>query len=695
MKNIFLFIVYFIWAIPSFSIEVGGHITEDTIWSPENNPYIVTQNLYVDEGVTLTIQPGTIIKLIAAEFTMYNYNHTNLFTIQDGESVAKMFWVDGRIVAEGTEEDIIVFTRLQDSLYYHWGTIYLSPLAELSRFKHCRFEYSAIICINLGLQPQGAIALYNGQTTIESCHFIDNYTGVSSRNPGQNILVKNNFFNYQDYLHSSFNNSRLHLYFVNYLGNSEKTLIAGNQFIGAKTLLSSGNPIQFVNNTVNNCITAISCHNFDTPSYFYKNKFINNSSNSIFSLGESTDTLYIKKNIFTMENGTSNGVDLSHVYAVISDNYFENCALYTGPNCSGKTYNNFANGGMIRTPGYLEVFNNIATNSGGTGLIVSSMGSYINNNSSINNIYAIGSSGIIHYNNCIIIGNNELTEHSIYGTFYFRNCLLDFELPPECIDAGGNIWVDSLSFDSIFVDWQNGDFHLLPESPAIDTGYDTTNYYSPFDLDYNQRVWDGDEDGNAIIDIGPYEFHSPYIGGIAGKVFQSENGEALDYVLLIINNQNREFEFSDSTGCFEFNLPGGVYSLYASRVFYDDVVIEGIEVFQGEITPLDFAMGTTVGLDDISPLPLSTVFMYNYPNPFNPVTTIRFSLQLSCKVKLSIYNIKGQKIKTLKNEALDKGIYSVIWDGTDRNGKKVASGLYLYKLSAGNETVVKKMLLIR
>ncbi|MCK4695532.1 MAG: T9SS type A sorting domain-containing protein, partial [Candidatus Cloacimonetes bacterium] len=60
-----------------------------------------------------------------------------------------------------------------------------------------------------------------------------------------------------------------------------------------------------------------------------------------------------------------------------------------------------------------------------------------------------------------------------------------------------------------------------------------------------------------------------------------------------------------------------------------------------------------------------------------------------------IYNIKGQKIKTLLNDKMDAGFHKVIWDGRDSNGKRVSSGIYFYKLKTGKFTSIKKMILLR
>ncbi|HWA06684.1 MAG TPA: FlgD immunoglobulin-like domain containing protein, partial [Ignavibacteria bacterium] len=85
----------------------------------------------------------------------------------------------------------------------------------------------------------------------------------------------------------------------------------------------------------------------------------------------------------------------------------------------------------------------------------------------------------------------------------------------------------------------------------------------------------------------------------------------------------------------------------------------------------------------------------NFPNPFNPSTLINYSIRENGSVKLEVYNVLGEKIKTLINEYQNSGHKSVVWDGTNDNGYKVASGLYIYKFVAGNYTNIKKMILIK
>ena len=90
------------------------------------------------------------------------------------------------------------------------------------------------------------------------------------------------------------------------------------------------------------------------------------------------------------------------------------------------------------------------------------------------------------------------------------------------------------------------------------------------------------------------------------------------------------------------------------------------------------------------------VYLYqNHPNPFNPTTTINYQLPVNSKVKLSIYNIKGQKVKTLISDQLLAGQHSVVWNGTDDNGKSISSGIYFYKMNTGEYTSIKKMILLK
>lgn len=104
-----------------------------------------------------------------------------------------------------------------------------------------------------------------------------------------------------------------------------------------------------------------------------------------------------------------------------------------------------------------------------------------------------------------------------------------------------------------------------------------------------------------------------------------------------------------------------------------------------------------VSNDNISVIPTVTKLYGNYPNPFNPETTISFNLTAEDaeNAEIIIYNIKGQKVKQLLNEALPAGKHSVVWDGKDEKGKNVSSGVYFYKLKSDNFEQTRKMILMK
>ncbi|MCF7794700.1 MAG: carboxypeptidase regulatory-like domain-containing protein, partial [Candidatus Cloacimonetes bacterium] len=94
-------------------------------------------------------------------------------------------------------------------------------------------------------------------------------------------------------------------------------------------------------------------------------------------------------------------------------------------------------------------------------------------------------------------------------------------------------------------------------------------------------------------------------------------------------------------------------------------------------------------------IPERTALLGNHPNPFNPETYISLALKENSFVTLEIYNIKGQKIRTLLNDEMSAGIHSLIWKGEDDAGKQAASGVYFYKMKAGNILQTKKMILMK
>jgi hypothetical protein len=125
--------------------------------------------------------------------------------------------------------------------------------------------------------------------------------------------------------------------------------------------------------------------------------------------------------------------------------------------------------------------------------------------------------------------------------------------------------------------------------------------------------------------------------------------------------------------------------------FYSDTYVEEdgmyIDDFEINVENSVIAEDPIVKFESIS----------NYPNPFNPSTTILFNLNTDNveNTELVIYNLKGQKVKQLINDQLSAGQHTTVWNGFNDEGKSVTSGVYFYKLKAGNFEQTKKMILMK
>ncbi|OQX71090.1 MAG: hypothetical protein B6D62_02690, partial [Candidatus Cloacimonas sp. 4484_275] len=223
--------------------------------------------------------------------------------------------------------------------------------------------------------------------------------------------------------------------------------------------------------------------------------------------------------------------------------------------------------------------------------------------------------------NSILWNNNpqEIYFHYQYSPSSVTISYSDIQGGEEGIETNDNgiiNWLEgNIDANPLFADTL---YHLSSNSPCIDAGIpDTTGLnLPPFDLDNNFRVWDGDNNGIAIIDMGTFEYDAP--------PFVSVNGE-------IVTN------------------------------------------------------------------PSSSALFQNYPNPFNSSTTISFELTAkdAKNAKIEIYNIKGQKLKTL-DVILSGAEGTTIWNGNNDSGKLVGSGIYFYKLKVnGKPEQIRKCILLR
>ncbi|NOZ61692.1 MAG: T9SS type A sorting domain-containing protein, partial [Calditrichaeota bacterium] len=125
------------------------------------------------------------------------------------------------------------------------------------------------------------------------------------------------------------------------------------------------------------------------------------------------------------------------------------------------------------------------------------------------------------------------------------------------------------------------------------------------------------------------------------------------------------------------------------KVWYDDFSVKKVtmvEVPTGVNDPNNYARFE---------LPKEFVLQQNYPNPFNPTTTIAYNVPKDSKIQIEIYNLMGQKVKTLFSGFNAAGSHKIEWDGTNDVGKPLTSGVYLLTLRSGNFVTAKRMTLLK
>jgi len=135
----------------------------------------------------------------------------------------------------------------------------------------------------------------------------------------------------------------------------------------------------------------------------------------------------------------------------------------------------------------------------------------------------------------------------------------------------------------------------------------------------------------------------------------------------------------DTTGLY---LPS--FDLYGNPRIYNGIIDIGCNEWNG-----------TAHRDSTIPLPSEAMALQAYPNPFYPSTTIAYTVPKDGEVRLNIYNLKGQLVKTLVSEPKKSGSYKIIWNGEDQAGNKVSSGLYFTRIESNGKSLTNKMLMLK
>ena len=153
---------------------------------------------------------------------------------------------------------------------------------------------------------------------------------------------------------------------------------------------------------------------------------------------------------------------------------------------------------------------------------------------------------------------------------------------------------------------------------------------------------------------------------------------------------NPDYSISTNSPCFD---AGTAYFEWNEEIWIN---LDPTEYYGSAPDMGAFEYGFVSNDQNMVDIQANYVLFQNHPNPFNPTTTIKFSILIDSQIELAVYNIKGQKVKTLSHNEFEKGDHSIIWNGDDESGESVSSGVYLYKLNVNGKTeAVKKSLLLK
>jgi hypothetical protein len=309
-------------------------------------------------------------------------------------------------------------------------------------------------------------------------------------------------------------------------------------------------------------------------------------------------------------------------------------------------------------------------------------------------------------------GDLDLFVGQTYGKIYFYENEGTPRFPSlvlasenfESIDAG---WYSSPTFGDLDSD---GDLDLLmgndegrihfyrnqgtPEAfsfefitdffDSIDSGNRSKPFLVDFDSDGDQDLFVGESQG------GLHYYKNQTQNSIRGRVFDHEG--PLKNASVYLSGDKQDSTYTDTVGDYEFiGLPVGNYCVYREsasfQYCFSHLESDTFEInFSGVTQVEELSEQNTHGQLQLLP---------NYPNPFNPLTNIVYYLPKDDQVRLTVYNLRGQKVRQLVKSFQTKGWKTVLWDGRDSGDKEVASGVYFCQLVTKGCSEIIRMVLLK
>ena len=335
-----------------------------------------------------------------------------------------------------------------------------------------------------------------------------------------------------------------------------------------------------------------------------------------------------------------------------------------------------------------------------------------------------------------IVASNSSGDSDFSNTKGIRTISPDFEKPTASINLLKSTEISLGSFLNIYLHYSE----TLVERPTVTINGSST---SLIEFDKSKEIYQIQKqfgtDGNYTIQI------------TATDLYENENEESilfnvksvssassakvlvdaktilnfpansftsdLKFYTVFLEDKNKEFEgkvkisdifdfpqigLSEKSIQFEYRLEEGKEFNKTHLHAYDEAKSQWIRIpsqFRGNILiselSSDYSQYVVLYDDSYQFLPKKTTVFANFPNPFNPATTIRFDLAKAQNIQLNIYNILGQKIKTLYSGQRSVGRHEFLWKGKNELGQKVSSGVYFYRLITSEKIFTKRMILIK
>ncbi len=541
-----------------------------------------------------------------------------------------------------------------------------------------------------------SIIIGNKKTTqVNNCTIPGNKIIVKGKLNANNVEIKNS-----TQMNATFWDG---IDFINSIDNSfdqcniSKTPISigDSEVFFTDTIIEDSSEILLNNSTIN--ITSCEYSNNSSP-IECTNSIVNITGSEITgNSGGGIDLKYCSSNLNVISsniinNNGGNGINLYESTSIISQNAIQNNSM------NGLWLAGNIGGALVST-------NNISNNN------MAEVFSFVN---SFPNLYSLGSNTVEDlvsgpgYDQFLLLSFfNQGVTHDV------RNNIIDTSEPNRFYPSINNFYFGQIIrgdidyFTEAISSLYNGEYSIAKEKMKFviseEQGIDNViralywlvylenlsdqnyvslrNYFNSLDFGENTEL----ENAKIRANNHTYMLETDYISAI-------NNYE------LVINNsstiQDSVFTILDEGYCYLKLQENGSRELPSCT--FKPQNIKELKLKTEELISLLLGSNKEEEPKNKLPIPYINKLSQNYPNPFNPTTTISFSIKEESDIEVSIFNLKGQKIKTLINERKNFGDHFVEWNGNNDNNKKVASGIYFYKLSINGKPIdMKKCLLLK